>query len=112
MNSVKIRHLYCFIKVSADEIGALQGAADTLRTVSGILGGPLMSSIFAQSIKADVQQPGWALYSSAIVSASAALLFYISEYKEFRIKRKKEKYLLSLREMNRLTSMPNVLEER
>ena len=38
-------------QVNYSEIGALQGAADTIRTLSNAVGNPLMSEIFAYCIR-------------------------------------------------------------
>ena len=83
---------YLSEQVDVNEIGALQGGADTLRTLSGIVGNPLMSSVFAHCIKDEVQIPGGALFVAASCSALGALIFYKTEFKELREKRRKEKY--------------------
>ena len=72
---------YLSSQVDSNEIGALQGAADTLRTMAGIVGYPLMSAVFAYSIKGDINVPGGALYLGAAFSALAAVLFYFTQYK-------------------------------
>ena len=85
---------YLSEQVDANETGALQGAADTLRTLSGIIGNPLMSNVFAYCLKDEIQLPGGALMLAASCSGLAALIFYISEYKEYRERRSKERLWL------------------
>ena len=82
---------YLSEQVDTSEIGALQGAADTLGTLSGIVGNPLMSKVFAYCLKDEVQIPGGALLLAASCSGLGALIFYISEYEEYRKRRKNER---------------------
>jgi hypothetical protein len=66
-------------QVPASEVGALQGAADTIRTVSGMLGAPLVSRALARCIApGSTQPPGRALQLAASFSMLAFLLLVSS----------------------------------
>ena len=101
---------YLSEQVDNSEIGALQGAADTLRTLSGIVGNPLMSKVFAYCLKDEIQIPGGALLLAACCSALGALIFYISEYEEYRERRKVENTVKWEHWYNRKTSKHNPLD--
>jgi hypothetical protein len=59
--------------VERSEVGALQGAADTVRTVAGILGAPLVSRVFGHCISGGRDFPGGAL----LVASAFSFLGYI-----------------------------------
>jgi hypothetical protein len=63
-----------FPQVPRHEVGALQGAADTVRTVAGIVGAPLISRAFGYCISDGRNVPGGALlFASAFSFLGAAL---------------------------------------
>lgn len=49
-------------------MGALQGAADTVRTVAGIIGAPLVSRVFGHLISDGRNSPGGALVFASVFS--------------------------------------------
>lgn len=66
--------------MSSDEVGALQGAADTVRTISSVIAAPLMSRVFARCIDSTggkVPQPQLALYASSVFSLVAFAIFKV-----------------------------------
>ena len=72
------------MQVSIEEVGALQGAADTVRTVASMISYPLMSRIFAYFISSGSVDgrdgggrsfPQGVLYAASVFSFAAALLF-------------------------------------
>eukprot|EP01031_Cornospumella_fuschlensis_P043336 gene43336-52973_t len=66
-------------QVLGSEVGALQGAGETLRTISSAVGSPVFAGIFAAAIRAGSAgggvPPGSALLASAACSALACLIF-------------------------------------
>ena len=56
------------LQVPRDQVGALQGAADTVRTVASMIGSLLVTRIFAHFISGGRNFPHGALYFSAIFS--------------------------------------------
>ncbi len=67
---------YLTEQVSSDEVGSLQGAADTLRTISAMIGAPLAAKIFAHLIGEDRKFPDGALYFTSIFSMIGFLCFH------------------------------------
>lgn len=64
--------------MSSDEVGALQGAADTVRTISSVIAAPLMSKMFAQcidTIGGKVPQPQQVFYVASVFSLIAFKIF-------------------------------------
>ncbi|RYG69887.1 hypothetical protein EON64_01615 [archaeon] len=70
----------------SSEVGTLQGAGETLRTISSAVGSPLFASIFSAAIRASSSSgegkggmpAGSALLVSAACSALACLIFSLS----------------------------------
>lgn len=56
-------------------MGALQGAADTVRTVSSMVGSPLFAEVFSRCMSEAVRRPHWTLRFISIASISALALF-------------------------------------
>ena len=61
-----------------EEVGALQGAADSVRTISSVIAAPLMTRVFAHFIGASmgsIPRPERALFSSSLFSLIAFVVF-------------------------------------
>ena len=59
-------------------MGALQGAADTVRTISSFIAAPLMSRVFARCIDSTggkVPQPQQVFYAASVFSLIAFKIF-------------------------------------
>lgn len=71
-------------QVAVSEVGALQGAADTVRTIASVVGSPLISRLLAYSIRRGnavvpgqwpLGAPGLSLYVASIFSFLGFALF-------------------------------------
>ena len=60
--------LIAFVQVPRSEVGALQGAADTVRTISGVISAPLISRAFGHFISDGRDYPGGALLIASVFS--------------------------------------------
>ncbi len=58
-------------------MGALQGAADTVRTVANMVGSPLFAEVFSRCMAETVQRPHWTLRIISTASFAALLLFLL-----------------------------------
>ena len=75
---------YLSAMVAPYEAGALQGSADTLRTIAAMIGYPLMSKAFAYFMRDDVNLPGGPMYLSAGMSMLAFALFHLKHAKKLK----------------------------
>jgi DHA1 family tetracycline resistance protein-like MFS transporter len=71
--------------VKSDELGELQGAADTLRSIANILGSILMSHIFAHFISKErvLAIPGMTFFISSILSFLSVLVYQFTLHSQF-----------------------------
>lgn len=63
-----------------DQVGALQGAAETVRTIASVIGSPLITGFLAQSIRSSAHPPGMALLVAAAFSLAGFSLFSSFQY--------------------------------
>ena len=68
---------YLSEQVNESESGALQGAADTVRSISNMVANPIMSRVLAYYIKYDEKNSGRALYMTSSFSLIALLVYSI-----------------------------------
>lgn len=68
---------YMTQQANAGEVGALQGAADTVRTVANMVGSPLFAEVFSRCMAETVQRPHWTLRIISTASFAALLLFLV-----------------------------------
>jgi hypothetical protein len=66
---------YLTDNVGAHEIGALQGAADTVRTIAAMLGSPLFARLFGHFIEHDVEHIYFNLLFMTACSVLGLLVF-------------------------------------
>lgn len=68
--------LWSLLQVGEDEVGALQGACETVRTISSAIASPLFARVFGFGVaNAGVIPVGSPLFLSGVCSLTGALAF-------------------------------------